>query len=50
VFHATQVVLHTMLDPGSGVILIASSVVGIYGNFGQTNCAASKLGVSGAVG
>ena len=47
VFHATQAVLHTMVDQGSGVILNASSVVGIYGNFGQTNYAASKFGVIG---
>jgi 3-oxoacyl-[acyl-carrier protein] reductase len=32
---------------GLGVILNASSVVGIYGNFGQTNYAASKFGVIG---
>jgi len=30
-----------------GVILSASSVVGIYGNFGQTNYAATKWGVIG---
>jgi 3-oxoacyl-[acyl-carrier protein] reductase len=30
-----------------GVILSASSVVGIYGNFGQTNYAAAKWGVIG---
>jgi 3-oxoacyl-[acyl-carrier protein] reductase len=47
VFHATQAVLPTMLAQGSGVILNASSVVGIYGNFGQTNYAASKFGVIG---
>jgi 3-oxoacyl-[acyl-carrier protein] reductase len=47
VFHATQAVLPTMLEQGSGVILVASSVVGIYGNFGQTNYAASKFGVIG---
>jgi 3-oxoacyl-[acyl-carrier protein] reductase len=47
VFHATQAVLPTMLHQGSGVILNASSVVGIYGNFGQTNYAASKFGVIG---
>ena len=29
-------------ERGSGVILNASSVVGIYGNFGQTNYAASN--------
>jgi NAD(P)-dependent dehydrogenase (short-subunit alcohol dehydrogenase family) len=32
---------------GRGVILNASSVVGIYGNFGQTNYAATKFGVIG---
>jgi 3-oxoacyl-[acyl-carrier protein] reductase len=47
VFHATQAVLPTMLEQHSGVVLNASSVVGIYGNFGQTNYAASKFGVIG---
>jgi 3-oxoacyl-[acyl-carrier protein] reductase len=47
VFHASQAVLDTMVRQGSGVILNASSVVGIYGNFGQTNYAASKFGVIG---
>ncbi len=47
VFHASQAVLPTMVSQGSGVILNASSVVGIYGNFGQTNYAASKFGVIG---
>jgi 3-oxoacyl-[acyl-carrier protein] reductase len=47
VFHATQAVLPAMVAQGSGVILNASSVVGIYGNFGQTNYAATKFGVIG---
>lgn len=47
VFHASQAVLPAMVEQGSGVILNASSVVGIYGNFGQTNYAASKFGVIG---
>ena len=47
VFHAAQAVLPAMLAQGAGVILNASSVVGIYGNFGQTNYAASKFGVIG---
>ena len=47
VFHATQAVLPAMLEQASGVILNASSVVGIYGNFGQTNYAATKFGVIG---
>ena len=36
-----------MVAQGSGVILNASSVVGLYGNFGQTNYAATKFGVIG---
>eukprot|EP01136_Pigoraptor_vietnamica_P036984 Opistho-1_new@104311 len=47
VFHCTQAVADTMTAQGSGVILNASSVVGIYGNFGQTNYAATKFGVIG---
>ncbi|WP_394757424.1 3-oxoacyl-[acyl-carrier-protein] reductase [Rhodoferax sp.] len=47
VFHCAQAVVDLMLAQGSGVILNASSVVGIYGNFGQTNYAATKFGVIG---
>jgi 3-oxoacyl-[acyl-carrier protein] reductase len=47
VFHCTQAVVELMIAQGSGVILNASSVVGLYGNFGQTNYAASKFGVIG---
>jgi 3-oxoacyl-[acyl-carrier protein] reductase len=47
VFHCAQAVANTMVAQGRGVILNASSVVGIYGNFGQTNYAASKFGVIG---
>ena len=47
VFHCAQAVVDTMVAQGSGVILNASSVVGIYGNFGQTNYAATKFGVIG---
>jgi len=36
-----------MIKGGGGVILNASSVVGLYGNFGQTNYAATKFGVIG---
>jgi 3-oxoacyl-[acyl-carrier protein] reductase len=34
-----------MIRQGGGVILNASSVVGLYGNFGQTNYASTKAGV-----
>lgn len=47
VFHCAQAVTDGMVAQGSGVILNASSVVGIYGNFGQTNYAATKFGVIG---
>jgi len=49
VFQCAQAVADTMIAQGSGVILNASSVVGLYGNFGQTNYAASKFGVIGFV-
>ena len=47
VFHCSQAVADAMVKQGGGVILNASSVVGIYGNFGQTNYAATKFGVIG---
>ena len=47
VFHCSQAVADSMVAQGSGVILNASSVVGLYGNFGQTNYAATKFGVIG---
>ena len=47
VFHCTQAVADGMVSQGSGAILSASSVVGLYGNFGQTNYAATKFGVIG---
>jgi 3-oxoacyl-[acyl-carrier protein] reductase len=48
-YNCAQAVVDTMVEQGGGVILNASSVVGIYGNFGQTNYAASKFGVIGFV-
>lgn len=47
VFHAAQAVVDCMIGQQAGVILNASSVVGIYGNYGQTNYAAAKFGVIG---
>ncbi|MGO4328857.1 3-oxoacyl-ACP reductase FabG [Cupriavidus sp. 2TAF22] len=47
VFNCAQAVADIMTEQGRGVILNASSVVGLYGNFGQTNYAASKFGVIG---
>jgi 3-oxoacyl-[acyl-carrier protein] reductase len=48
VFNCTQAVAPYMIKQGEGgVILNASSVVGLYGNFGQTNYVATKAGVIG---
>lgn len=46
-FVCTRAVAPRMIAGGGGVILNASSVVGLYGNFGQTNYVASKAGVIG---
>lgn len=47
VFNCTQAVAPTMIRQKSGVILNASSVVGLDGNFGQTNYVATKSAVIG---
>jgi 3-oxoacyl-[acyl-carrier protein] reductase len=47
VFTCTRAVAPRMIQGGGGIILNASSVVGLYGNFGQTNYVATKAGVIG---
>lgn len=47
VFNCTRAVAPHMIQQLGGVILSASSVVGLYGNFGQTNYVATKAGVIG---
>lgn len=47
VFLFGKAVAPAMVAAGRGVILNASSVVGLYGNFGQSNYAATKFGVIG---
>lgn len=47
VFNCTQAVAPILIRQGGGVILNATSVVGLDGNFGQTNYVASKAGVIG---
>lgn len=46
-FNCAQAVAPVMIRQGVGVILNATSVVGLDGNFGQTNYVASKAGVVG---
>ena len=47
VFNCTQAVVPAMIRQGGGVILNATSIVGIDGNIGQTNYIATKAGVIG---
>jgi 3-oxoacyl-[acyl-carrier protein] reductase len=44
-FYCTRAVAPHMIRQQGGVILTASSIVGLYGNFGQTNYAAAKAAV-----
>ena len=47
VFNCTQAVAPAMIRQGYGRIINAASIVGLQGNFGQTNYVASKAGVIG---
>lgn len=47
VFNCAQAVIPSMIENGGGSIINASSVVGLYANYGQTNYAATKFGVIG---
>ena len=47
VFNCTQAVVPAMIRQGGGVILNATSIVGIDGNLGKTNYIATKAGVIG---
>lgn len=47
VFYMTKYAAAHMAENGYGRIINTSSIVGIYGNYGQTNYAASKSGVIG---
>ncbi|MER2090688.1 MAG: 3-oxoacyl-ACP reductase FabG [Sporosarcina sp.] len=47
VFNCTQAVVPHMIANESGKIINTSSVSGIYGNFGQTNYAATKAAIVG---
>ncbi len=47
VFHCARTVAPHMVERGKGKIINTSSIVGISGNFGQTNYAATKAGLIG---
>jgi 3-oxoacyl-[acyl-carrier protein] reductase len=47
VFNCSQAIAPVMIRQGYGRIVSAASVVGLYGNFGQTNYVAAKAGVIG---
>src|SRR5262249_6320573 len=47
VFYCARGAARLMIEQGYGGIILASSVVGMKGNFGQVNYAAAKAGVTG---
>jgi 3-oxoacyl-[acyl-carrier protein] reductase len=47
VFNCTQSVVEVMMNQGNGVIINTSSIVGLSGNVGQVNYAATKAGLIG---
>jgi 3-oxoacyl-[acyl-carrier protein] reductase len=47
VFYTCRAVTRPMMKKRSGTIVNVSSVVGVHGNWGQTNYAASKAGIIG---
>jgi 3-oxoacyl-[acyl-carrier protein] reductase len=46
-FNCIQAVAEIMVNQGNGVIINTSSVVGLFGNVGQTNYASAKAGLIG---
>lgn len=47
VFNCTKAIAPYMIEKGKGKIINTSSVVALYGNFGQTNYVATKSGIIG---
>jgi len=46
-FYVTQPAFRVMRDSGYGRIVMTTSAAGLYGNFGQTNYSAAKMGLVG---
>lgn len=46
-FNCIQAVVDTMINQNSGVIINTASIVGLFGNIGQVNYAATKAGLIG---
>lgn len=46
-FHVTRAALAPMRKQGYGRVILTTSAAGLYGNFGQTNYAAAKMGLVG---
>ncbi|MGD8291738.1 MAG: SDR family NAD(P)-dependent oxidoreductase, partial [Desulfobacterales bacterium] len=46
-FHVTRPAMAWMKDSGYGRIVMTTSAAGLYGNFGQTNYSAAKMGLVG---
>ncbi len=46
-FNCIKAVVEVMINQGNGVIINASSVVGLFGNIGQANYASAKAGLIG---
>lgn len=46
-YHVTQPAFRVMRDNGYGRIVMTTSAAGLYGNFGQTNYGAAKMGLIG---
>jgi len=47
VYHVTQPAFRVMKEQGYGRIVMTTSAAGLYGNFGQTNYSAAKMGQVG---
>ena len=46
-YHVTRPAFSAMKEKGYGRIIMTTSAAGLYGNFGQTNYAAAKMGLVG---